>query len=315
MSDACLDLTEKLNSIENRLVDIQNKMVTRDYFDFAIAVVREKVEKAQRSIGDFPSTAVASLIVPCGTGRTGNAEPEPILSLQDLIEWFVYRFDEVLGQFEVPIEIEDASPLIEGNQKAELCIPNVAEAIGEMLPLMILSYINTEALLIGMRGDLTMTASMHQQLTITNKTVDAVYDYLGISTDKEEIFLPMGCSVEHQELARFLEPKEVSVGVRKYKEQGITLQEQLTELLSGSAIIRSVFWRKLDRGVSMGLQIANLIKNYRKTEEGMDSREEEDFSDAVREIERGFLDEPGIHDIANPYGKPYSQRPDIKILE
>lgn len=94
--------------------------------------IKEMVGKIYRVTGaenDFPVTVPESF-------RNDEGGTTKLFTLPQLQIWLAGTLDELLGNYPIEIEIEDADPMTEGNQKETVKLPNLAEAIAEMYGLL-----------------------------------------------------------------------------------------------------------------------------------------------------------------------------------
>lgn len=214
------------------------------------------VKQNNQSIGhsDYPVTLPSSLV-----NRNGK-EPgtEKVNSITQFIAWYVQRFDELLGQFEIPIEIEDTDLTKEGNQSLTVKLPNVAESIAEMFMMLMNLNITNEVQMNMMTRVLAETGADKQQNFKSYMALEAIVEFLGFSYDDGTTKLPLTFSPGEEELQNILKETEVDVSYIDYNDD-INLPKQMHELLNAAAIIRAKHWYKLDTKGDIKKQILSQI--------------------------------------------------------
>lgn len=117
----------------------------------------EKAFNAAVGIGDDSITTIVNLIAKrIGTSSYPIEVPESLLTGTDeakifkaesnaeYLFWLTKQIDSLVGEFPIKIEIKDADPLKAGDQKMQVEIPNIAEAIAEIYGLTFKSSVNQE---------------------------------------------------------------------------------------------------------------------------------------------------------------------------
>ncbi|NER49236.1 MAG: hypothetical protein F6J92_21580 [Symploca sp. SIO1A3] len=279
--------------------------------NYMLREVLRQVRIANKRIGsdDFPASVPASLIESKGGGNTS------VENLTQLTGWFFKRFDEVMGQWEVPIEVKDTDPEKEGNQKEDLILPNLAEAVGEMFGLILQLSINSEVIFTLASKSLVESGQGKSTSTQNNYLLEALLDYLGVDLEAKKDSIPLSFTPGAESLSEFLERKELEVEKPTFG-GGATLKESLQDLLHAAAVIRSVYWRQLDNSSEGGLasQIVDLVKKQKENKTQINKEiDDKDWDKFLNDTELGYTNKVGIKDSQNPYNRPFSQRP--RILE
>lgn len=283
----------------------------------------EMVEKlfvaSYKKIGSFPTTVPSTLIVGCGAGEesgtgTGEGENTKINSLQEFLEWYLYRFDEIMGQFHVCFEVEDIDAATGGNQSASFPIHNIAEGFARLMELSIVSYRNSETLMNITQRSLFQSASNAQQLLFANDYIDVIADYLGINHKEQKKEIQLFCTPNKQMIHEILKESKTEVKTYRYDASERTLKDDLLMLLHSSAIIRAVFWKPFEKAGDIPSQFKDLIRQYAEDQQEANEQQGEDFNTYLEKVEQGFTQEAGISDTLNPWGMPYSKRPKIREI-
>lgn len=283
--------------------------------DDLIRLLIQKVDRLSEVVGidEYPATVPETFVSERG-GFLGELIPVPntqIPSLTKFLEWYVKRFDELMGQWEIPIQVKDSDPTTPGDQKLGFNLPNLAEAVAEMMLLLLQISINSETLLNMNTRTMIEVGQDKQQNFKSYMLMDAIADYLGFKYEEKKHKLPMMFTVNKEDYAELLKENETEVVAAEYNDKQ-NLQETLHRLLEGAAITKAANFRKLNVNGDMVKQIIDLIKNYSKINKQSDR--DDDFDTFVEDTEVGFTNTPGVTDTTHPYGRDYSQRPRIREI-
>lgn len=240
-------------------------------------------------------------------------------TLSSFNTWQTKQIDAILGQFPFRIDIEDNDLIQTGDQPLQLEFPNVAETLAELTGLLITVKAFLEANLNASMRTLAEVGSTKTQGVSTYYLLEAIQDYLGFKTkqktiDVEFLFNPRVGVDENipETLSEFLTNTKQKVKIEDSDDKH-TLEGHMAILKEAAAIIKAVHWRKFNLNDTSELK--NFFKNivdFIGDEEG--EKESDAFKEFLERVERGFIDETGISDGLNPYGRPYDQRPKIRRL-
>lgn len=128
-----------------------------------------------KRIGSLPVDVPTSYLTKNGV------QPKQVKKIESLTDFLAYsgeRFDEVIGEFEINIEIK-------GDDKASttLKLPNLAEAVAEMFTLIIHSNMNNELILNIANRILAESGQIKQTEFKTHSALTALIDYTGFHTE------------------------------------------------------------------------------------------------------------------------------------
>jgi hypothetical protein len=289
--------------------------------DALLRKILKRLEDIDKKTGEFPLELPESFISK-REGFLGKLIPDKTLTINShsemWIQWLRF-FDEIVGEFEIPIEIKDADPLKPGDQPVGMRIPNIAEGIAEMMGLLLDISINSETA-VNMSARTLIEAGSTKLQGVTNYTyVKAIADYLNFK--KENITKDVALSFTHseEEFDKFLvESKVKAEGIQLSDDKDAQdFSKQLGKLLHAAAVIEAVFWRKLDPKKDLGKQFVNTIKGLSKAKDEIETKNDEsekEWSKFLTEVEEGHINKPGINDPINPYGGDYSERPRIREI-
>lgn len=279
----------------------------------------QKVDKLSKIVGvdDYPISLPTSLISR-DEGFLGNLIPnfnENVPSLTRFMAWYVGRFDEIMGQWEIPIEIKDSDPSKPGDQPVGVKLPNIAEAIAEMFTLCFQTNINSETLLnIGIRN-LAEAAADKQQNFTTYKLLQSLTDWAGFKQKDLALKMPLLMTLNKTRYDEILKESEVDVGCVEFDEK-FGLEADLMKLREAVAILQAQYKVKLNPSADLKAQIlAQLLDTFRGVKKVNDSEDDDaDFEQFINDVETGFINTPGANQTTNPYDKPFNKRPKIRDL-
>lgn len=274
---------------------------------------------------EFPVTVPNSLVTPGDPNITPEereaAEEAAITqvpSFSKLFGWFIERFDEVVGQFEIAIKIQDTDLEAEGEQTEIIKLPNIAESIAEAFGLLVKISNETEVLVTLCVKQLVEAGQDKQQNFKSYMLLKAATDYLAFNYEEKTHEMPMQFTPGKEELSDILQPSKVKVIATEYKDKD-NFQKILFKLLEMASIIKSVHWRKIESGEDTISQVRALMESLKEMKKRMaegkvDGEGRDDFGRFTEEAERGFIDTPGITDSTRPYGEDLEIRPRIRTI-
>lgn len=221
-----------------------------------LAQIYKIVKENKKAIGvtDYPVTVPKSLIEKDGK----DSGEEKIESLTSFLAWYVKRFDEIMGQWEIPIDIQDNDLLTQGNQSVKVKLPNIAETMAEMFTMLLnLNVVNEVQLNMGTRI-LAEAGADKQQNHKAYMAIESIIEFLGYKTKETPQVLDLTFSPGETDLSKILQEKSVLNWCLEYDDTS-NLPKQMYELLQAAAIIRAVHWRRIDISKDPAKQIANLL--------------------------------------------------------
>lgn len=266
-------------------------------------------------VDEYPASLPSSLISK-DEGFLGNLIPNPkveIPNLTKLLGWYIERFDEIMGQFEIPIEIKDSDPTTPGEQPIGIKLPNIAESLAEIVTLLFTINMNSEVLVsMGFRT-LLETGQDKQQNFISYKLLLSLVDYLGFKYRETEMDLPMMFTPGKTRFDEILQETTLKVAVPEFDKK-FNFEADLMRFRKAASIIDSVYFRKIDPNGDIKAQILSNLRNLLDGMKSVNGDLDKDFEKFVTAVEVGFTDTPGISDSVNPYGRNFKERPRVKDL-
>lgn len=279
----------------------------------------------QMMIGDDMSNATDRQLLQLLVKRVGNLpanvpdlftkqKPQTIKieSLAELALWQTQQLDALIGNYPIEIEIQDTDLVKKGNQSKKITLPNNAEAIAEMLGLIIAIKKESAAILVATMKALT-EAGMTKQVSLKGLDVSlANAEYLGYKLDQISRKVPMSFTPGADGLSESLKSKEVEV-ISYENKSDHDLQGFIQEMKTFSARWNAQNWRQLGSDLVGSLK-QNLLGGVKDIKTEVESDKDGDFSTFTNEIEQGFIGTTGITDKTNPWGAPYTERPKIRPI-
>lgn len=282
-----------------------------------LAYLNRKVDRLSQIIGveEYPASLPQTFISTDSNSNDNNTE---IPNLTRLLGWYVERFDEIMGQWEVAIDIEDADAVEAGNQSLKVRVPNIAEAISELLMQSINNTVNTEALISITTRALLEAGMTKQQSFINYWMLDTLIDYFGFQTREVSKSLALTFKPGEEDLEKLLVEGEVPVKVTELSDT-TTFKVNMQDLLQAAAITRAANWRGFENNGDIKQNFIDLIKGYASVRQNLsnekkDENGKDDLDHFLDDAERGFIDTAGITDSTNPYGRNLSERPRIRRI-
>lgn len=283
--------------------------------DSLIRQLIAEVLKLKKAVG------VDDLPAPFPQSLTQGDAVISITSLARLMRHQVIYLDELMGQWkDLEIQIKDADPTVEGDQPKTIKLPNLAEAMAELFALCFDSNINSQVMLQVTTKALIELGVTRKQLHTTQSYVKALMEHQGFKTKEvaEDVpftfSVPDSAKINEATLEDFLKESQQKVDIAVFDGKD-TYAEDSAIMRNMSSIIKAVFWRKCGKdGATVASAIINNIKKQRDAAEKIEEKAEEELEKFIEDVEVGFTNYVGGDQSAQPYGKPYEQRPRIRKL-
>lgn len=305
-----------------KIIDIQNVAE-------GIKLTTQRIEVASKIIGieEYPITVPENLVteteVENGELKEKEVKTKELSNHTQLITWFFERFDEVFGQWEIPIAIQDG--IADENDNAEqtqyLKFKNLSEFLAELMGLVLNLSINSEANINVSTRAMIEAGEARQEAIKAYLYAKANSEYLAYGKQEYPFPLFLSFTPGAMSLDKVLQVNEVKVKGIKFFDSH-TFQDHLIKLLEAAAITTAVNRVSYNRKGSPEQQIMSYLRDKllmadiltgKKNPNGSE-KETEDFDVWADQAERGFADVPGVVNTTEPYGKPFEERPRIRKL-
>ena len=290
--------------------------------------ILKKVENVENRLGcqEYPFNVPASLIQR-HEGFLASLLPKPTKKIdneQQFLRWIFEAFEEIIGQWEVPIEIKDSDPTTPGEQPQGIKLINIAEGFAELTAIGANASINTEVLINMGTRLLYELAAARQTTADTNAKTQALIEFFGFKTKDEKDFMEMTFTTGKDRLDETLKESQQQVLLTKFDDPKKSYKQDMAALLSAAGVIKAVFTKKVKGGDLAGTKaaIASLIRDTAKAQEksksSLSKKLEEDFETWCESFERGWSEEivQDPNGLNEPWGEPFAERPKVvKIIK
>lgn len=296
-------LTQLLNAISTKVTKVTAQQLPE---------LSAKVDDIGKTVGvgEFPATVPTTLISKEGVPDTTTQ----VKNLAQFQAWYIKQFDALMGQWEIPLQIEDTDLTKAGNQSAKIKLPNLAEATAEQVGLLLNLTTSINALTnISMRA-LTEAGSAHKEAAVAHLYGRENAQFLGYEGKETKVKIPMAFKPGGESLEETLTNTEVEIRGWENTDKH-DLRFYFHEFLTAAAIIRSVYWKRLDQKGDLTKQVMDFVKeaDFLESEEAVTSGNDE-FDNFLDRVESGFTGAAGITDPTKPYGREVTRRPRIRKL-
>lgn len=277
----------------------------------------KKVNKLSEIIGvdEYPASMPKSLISK-DEGFLGNLIPnsnDNVPNLTQLLGKFIHYYDELMGQWEIPIEVKDTDPSTPGDQPQGFKLTNLSEAMAELFSIAFQSHVNTELLCNMLTRNLIETGADKQQNFITYKLLQALTDWVGFKQGNEKLKMPLSFTPGKTRWDELLQDTQIDVVVPEFDEK-LGLEADLIRFRRMAAIIEANFYRKVDANGDIKAQLMKTLKDTLAASKNLSNIDETSFGQFINDAEIGFTNTPGITDTQHPYGESLEHRPRIRDL-
>lgn len=276
---------------------------------------------------DFPITLPKSLltrregflsdIAPDEIERLFPEEQVTVENLPRLIIWFIEQFDALLGEWEVPVQVQDIDATKEGDQGVMMRIPNLSEYAGESMGLLLELITDMKTLVNITYRTLMDVGSDKQQNFKAYKMVEALTDYFGFKMTETTAEMPLMFTAGKTKMHEILTESIVNVPIVEFDEK-INFQTTTMKIGRIEGILNAQFFRQIDPNGDVKAQIMKYLMrsltSMEDTKEKNNEKEDDDWKQFINQVEEGFIRAPGTTERTNPYGRPYANRPKIRDL-
>lgn len=289
------------NAAKNEILDALKGLAVQSPTIAGLAALAATVQDIADAVGvnAFPISVPAS-INQCDQ-RAGR-------SLNNLAEsqlWQVEQLDSVMGQWCNVIDIETP----DGTKQVE--VKDMSDAISEILGMLAAQAISGGITQNVAVRTLIEAGATKQQSFLAHQYAKGNAEFLGYQGQRQRTEMPMAFAPGNDLLGGLLDHKNIPIQGWKNTDSR-DLNAVLQELLQAAAIIRAVYWRRLDPDGDIEGQVADIITRQANFPEGV--RPEPDPNDVpvdnwalyLESVENAFGTTPTA-----PYGRDPSQRPKL----
>ncbi len=260
------------------------------------AELLQKVRLIYQRLGcdDYPVNVPDHLVV---QGQAASAQV-PQQNLTQLMGWLCSRFIEVLGAYEIKVQVGDNNVV---------AIPNVSAALSEILLLLSKTNSNRD---LGIATHLESAESRQTSIKILNG-IESIIKYLGFQVKETPIKVNFSLNPKATSDTNLISPTGVSVPVIQNVDK-TTLQDVLHQLLAATAAINKSY-KHVDTDQSSKNHVSAKIDAKAALKDNL--AKNNDFGLFIRGAEQAFTQRnPGTGKQAKPFGKKLSKSPKIRRL-
>jgi hypothetical protein len=240
-----------------------------------------------------------------------NCDVRPGRDINNLAEsqlWQVEQLDSVMGQWCNTIDVDTPN----GIKQVE--VNDLSDAISEILGMLAAMSINSGITQNAVIRNLIETGAVKQQAYLGHQYAKGNAEFLGYPGERKKINMPMTFTPGKGLLEGLLGQGNVPVqGWQKTDNRD--LGDVMNELLQAAAIIRAVYWRRLDPKGDMQGQLKDIITRQaefpdldrqRQDLQSEENPDQDDWIQYLQAVENAFDEsEP------SPFGRDFSQRPKL----
>nr|MCC5641207.1 hypothetical protein [Nostoc sp. CHAB 5844] len=275
-----------------------------------------------KRIGPLPAAVPNSLV-------KKNSGTRQIESLAQYIAYSVIQTNAQFGQFPQEIKIKDADLTQQGDQQQTVTMPNLAEAIAEIVGLLLVLRSESAANLVATVNAMIEAGSAKQSAILASDYGAANAEFLGYKGKQIERQVPFTFVPGEAQLDKMLKAGEVKVKGWDNADKN-DLNDLVAPILEMAAMYRAANFRnvgtsnpltKIKEILEGAVKLSDAVDTLAKTPPPPDPNnpdapppppKKSDWDEFVESAETGFIAKPGITDNLNPYDRPYTQRPKIR---
>jgi hypothetical protein len=255
----------------------------------------------------------------------------PIQNLAQFISYTVKQLDALAGGYPLEIKIKDADLTQEGNQEKKVSLPNIAEALAEIMGILLTLQSESNANLIATTNSMIEAGSAKQSAILAVDYSKANAEYLGYKGKQVERKVPFTFKPGEPRLDKMLASGEVKVKGWENDDKE-DLNDALAPLLELAAMWKAANFKnlgtdtpltKLKESLRGAVDISKAVDKLVNTPSDADpnnpdaptpERKKNEWDSFIEEAEQGFIAQPGITNTTDPYSRPLAQRPKIREI-
>ncbi|MBG1267743.1 hypothetical protein [Nostoc sp. WHI] len=254
-----------------------------------------------------------------------------ISNLAQFISYAVKQLDAVSGKYPLEIKIKDADLTQEGDQEKKITVPNIGEALTEIMGMLLVLQSESNANLIATVNSMVEAGSAKQAAILASDYSRGNSEYLGYKGKQVERKVPFTFKPGESQMDKMLVGGEVKVKGWENDDKE-DLNDALAPLLELAAMWKAANFKNLGtndtltklKGILTGaVDLTSAVDKLVNTPPAPDPNnpdapqpeaKKSDWDVFVEEAEQGFIAQPGITDTTNPYARPLTQRPKIREI-
>lgn len=269
---------------------------------------------------EFPAIVPSNLVTSIDESLTAEqrrtAERNAVVkisSLSQFLNWFFERFDEVVGEFEIPIEITDTDATTPENQSRKIKLPNIAESIAELFLLAFQSTVDIQTLVSITTRTMIETGQDKQQNYITYRLLHSLVDWAGYKIKDYPYKLPLLFTPGKEKLDELLTKTEVNITVAEFESKH-SLEADLMRFRRLASIGEAGGFKKINPFGDIKAQVLKSMFDNLKLMKDSKNFDQGAWDKFIADVQEGFARQPGIDSPEKPYGRNFAERPKIRDL-
>jgi hypothetical protein len=193
------------------------------------------------NIGTIPQNVPATFLTKNSVQPTAQVT---INSLTDFMAWQATRLDEVLGEFEIRVQVSHPDIKNKKTVTDTITLPNLAEAVAELFTV-ITDMATSVQIILNITNRMIIEVGTLKTSEFRNyNAVLSIIDYLGFNYTQSVDNVPLLHTPGATNFVDLLQEFQQNTDYIKYEDSN-TLTSALQSLLQAAAIIRAVHYRKL----------------------------------------------------------------------
>lgn len=227
----------------------------------AVFRIVAEIEKALKCIGidQLPIYVPSSVVEDESNGLLGDIGDlknkifkQKIESIAEMQIWRAKNDNEIFGQWQEVIVVEDSDPTQKGNQPKRVVLPNMARTFKELILLN-----STQIKVLGMMMDTMLKMYIDLLNTkvstaVSEQILRDVQDFLDYPTVEKEVKVPVGATIpsaddpvdDKEDIERFLKNSDVYAKFDDWTGEG-SLHDMMIELLQAAKQISAQFFNRV----------------------------------------------------------------------
>ncbi|QMS87310.1 hypothetical protein HUN01_06825 [Nostoc edaphicum CCNP1411] len=252
-----------------------------------------------------------------------------IIQIQNLAQYVSYsvkQLDALSGKYPLEIKIKDADLTQEGDQEKKVSLPNIAEALAEIMGILLTLQSESNANLIATTNSMIEAGSAKQSAILAADYSRGNAEYLGYKGKQVEKDVPFTFKPGEPRLDQMLKSGQVKVKGWENDDKE-DLNDALAPILELAAMWKAANFKNLGTGdtlnklkeflsgaIDLSKSVDGLVKDNPPVSPDPSKPIKNEWDSFIEEAEQGFIAQPGITNTTDPYSRPLAQRPKIREI-
>lgn len=287
----------------------------------SIEELKASIEEIQASMVTFDNVKVPkSINNPPKNNKATDDDYILINSIPEFLVWQFKQFDALIGRFPIKLTQTDSDIVEDGNQEKTLIIPNLSEAIAELLAMNMVNTTNLDATLHASISSVGEVVTARKMIFQCKSILDNLQEWTGITIKERIAKMPSTVDVTASKLTDYLTPTDVDVLIDDYQasDDGSEFDiDRIGKIVNTIyAIVSAVYVNRLNKNDIEG-SIKRDLEKIKQGTDLIDDEDEDTFSQFLERVEIGFTDAVASSQLASPkpYGRDRERRPLVRRSE